>query len=135
MKNQRPSIDGFVPRRVGSRLGELHTSQPVRAQVEPVDRTLHTGDDEIQQPIGKVRRGQAIGRSDIDESLREIDSLEPTKKMSKRQRRRLEKQAKPRSKAKRIVKWFFILLLLAALGAGALGAACACGWPQGQHSL
>lgn len=119
MKNKQPSIDGFVPRRVGSQLGELHTGKPIRVEANPIDRTLHTGDDEIQQPVGKVRMGQAIGRSDIDESLREIDDLDPGKKVSRRQRRRLEKQSKPRSKAKRIIKWFFILLLVVALGVGA----------------
>lgn len=119
MKNNRPSIDGFVPRRVGSQLGELHDKKPVQVVSESTDRTMHTGDDEIQQPVGVVRKGQAIGRSDIDESLREIDEVAPTKKLSRRQRRRLDNQTKPRSKAKRIVKWFFILLLIAFVGVGA----------------
>lgn len=119
MKNRRPSIDGFVPRRVGSQLGELHNKTRVVTQEEINDRTLHTGDDEIQNPVGIVRLGRAIGRSDIDESLREIDDVEPKKKLSRRQRKRLDKQAKPRSKTKRIIKWFFILVLLAGLGIGA----------------
>jgi LCP family protein required for cell wall assembly len=119
MKNRRPSIDGFVPRRVGSQLGELHKAKPMQTSTELPDRTLHSGDDEIQQPVGVVRKGQAIGRSDIDESLREIDEVAPTKKLSRRQRRRLDKQTKPRSKAKRVVKWFFILLLIIAVGVGA----------------
>ncbi len=120
MKNRRPSIDGFVPRRIGSQLGELHhnKSQTV-VMSDTTDRVMHTGDDEIQNSIGTPRLGQAIGRSDIDESLREIDSLEPVKKLSRRQRKRLQKQSKPRSKAKRIVKWFFILVLVAVIGAGA----------------
>lgn len=118
MKQKRPSIDGFVPRRTGSRLGELHANKPVATNYEIPDRTLHTGDDEIQNPVGTVRPGMAIGRSDIDESLREIDDLEPVKKLSRRQRKRLEKGSKPRSKVKRIVKWFFILLLLVVIGIG-----------------
>jgi LCP family protein required for cell wall assembly len=119
MKNNRPSIDGFVPRRIGSQLGELHNGKNIAAKQEITDRTLHTGDDEIQNPVGVARLGQAIGRSDIDESLREIDDLEPVKKLSRRQRKRLQKQAKPRSKTKRIIKWFLILVLLVGVGIGA----------------
>lgn len=120
MKSNRSSIDGFVPRRTGSQLGELHDSRNrlAVARTEMPDRALHTGDDEIQNPVGFARPGQAIGRSDIDESLRQIDTLEPVKKLSRRQRRRLKKQAKPKSKAKRIIKWFFILVLIAAIGIG-----------------
>jgi anionic cell wall polymer biosynthesis LytR-Cps2A-Psr (LCP) family protein len=120
MKSNRSSIDGFVPRRTGSQLGELHDrrNRLAIAQTEMPDRALHTGDDEIQNPVGIARPGQAIGRSDIDESLRQIDTLEPVKKLSRRQRRRLKKQAKPKSKAKRIIKWFFILLLIAAIVIG-----------------
>jgi LCP family protein required for cell wall assembly len=118
MKNKRPSIDGFVPRRIGSQLGELHNSTPNPEAIYPADRTIHTDDDNIQQPIGVSRPGQSIGRSDIDESLREIDNSQPVKKQSKRQRRRLEKQAKPRSKAKLIIKRALIVLLVIALGFG-----------------
>jgi anionic cell wall polymer biosynthesis LytR-Cps2A-Psr (LCP) family protein len=120
MKSNRPSIDGFVPRRIGSQLGELHSKQGTRRMVRPEtpDRTMHTGDDEMHTPIGTPRVGQAIGRSDIDESLREIDSVEPVKKLSRRQRRRIDKNSKPKSKAKRIIKWFFILLLIAVIGIG-----------------
>jgi polyisoprenyl-teichoic acid--peptidoglycan teichoic acid transferase len=121
MNKQRPSIDGFVPRRTGSQLGELHDNRRPQRTVSPIDRTLHSGDDEgLAKPVGVVRPGQAIGRSDIDESLREIDNNDPApKKLSRRQRRRLEKQAKPHSKAKRAIKWFFILLLVGAIGVGA----------------
>jgi anionic cell wall polymer biosynthesis LytR-Cps2A-Psr (LCP) family protein len=120
MKSNRPSIDGFVHRRIGSQLGELHGKPTNRrmAQVEAPDRTMHTGDDTMLNPIGTPRVGQSIGRSDIDESLREIDNLEPAKKLTRRQRRRIKKNSKPKSKLKRIIKWFFILLLIAAIGIG-----------------
>lgn len=119
MKDKRPSIDGFVPRRTGSQLGELHDMKRSGLEVEPIDRSLHTEDDAVRETVGRPRPGMGIGRSDIDDSLREIDNGDDAPKLSKRQRRRLEKQAKPRSKARRIVKWFFILLLIAALGVGA----------------
>jgi anionic cell wall polymer biosynthesis LytR-Cps2A-Psr (LCP) family protein len=119
MKNQRPSIDGFVPRRTGSQLGEFHDPK-ARMQNRPTafDRTLRS-DDQAAEPVGQVRSQKGIGRSDIDDSLREIDSSDGSaKKLSRRQRRRLEKQGKPRSKARRIIKWILLLMLLAAIGIG-----------------
>lgn len=115
MKKQRPSIDGFVPRRIGSQLGELHNEKPV-VQAEPIDRSLHTGDN-ISQNVGIARPDRAIGRSDIDESLREIDDGDKgQKKLSRRKRKNLKKSLKPRSLPRRIIKWFLILLLVGAIG-------------------
>jgi polyisoprenyl-teichoic acid--peptidoglycan teichoic acid transferase len=124
MNKQRPSIDGFVPRRNGSQIGELHDIRRPQPIVRPIDRSLHTGGtDSSQQNVGYERPAQSIGRSDIDESLRQIDTNDvPVKKMSRRKRRQLEKLSKPHSKAKKIVKWFFILLLIAVVGvAGYIG--------------
>jgi polyisoprenyl-teichoic acid--peptidoglycan teichoic acid transferase len=120
MNKQRPSIDGFVPRRSGSQLGELHQIRRPEQRVQPIDRSLHTGEsDTVRQNVGFERPTQSIGRSDIDESLRQIDTNDaPVKKLSRRKRRQLEKASKPRSKAKRIIKWFFILLLIALIGVG-----------------
>lgn len=120
MKNNRSSVDGFVPRRSGSQIGELHDLKAFRPELQtpPEDRELHSGEN-FQQPVGQARVGKAIGRSDIDESLREIDSIDAdTPKLSRRARRRLEKQSRPKSKVKRFFKWFFILLLIAGLGLG-----------------
>lgn len=120
MKNNRPSIDGFVPRRIGSQLGELHDTRAAhRPSIETAtgDRELHSGDN-LQEMIGVARPNQAIGRSDIDESLREIDDSETKKAPLKRQRTRLDKSLRPPNKKKRIIKWFFILVLLAVLGIG-----------------
>jgi len=112
MKSNRPSIDGFVPRRNGSQLGDLHRTKRPAVKAESIDRSLHTG-NRVGQSVGEVRANQAIGRSDIDESLREIDSSgSPVKPTSRRQRRRLAKQSQPRSKLRRIVKSFFITLLI-----------------------
>jgi hypothetical protein len=121
MKSKRASLDGFVPRRVGSQLGELHDTKKLSAlQVEPISRDLHTGDSQ-QEPVGTIRPGQAIGRSDIDESLRDIDSNEPVKKLSRRRRRQLEKLAgertkKKRSRTRRIIKWVIILIIAGVIG-------------------
>lgn len=120
MKNTRPSIDGFVPRKVGSQLGELHSPRvPERPSISP-DRQLYSEEDSIRDPIGAPRPYKSIGRSDIDDSLREIDSSseQSTKKLSRRQRKALDKQIRPRSKKKRVVKIILLLLLAGVLGVG-----------------
>ena len=122
MKSKRSSIDGFVPRRNGSQLGDLHRTPRPAVRAPSIDRSLRT-DNDVRQTVGVARANQAIGRSDIDESLREIDTLEaPAKATSRRQRRRLAKQTQPRSKLRRNVKTFFVVLVIVGvLLAGWLG--------------
>lgn len=123
MNKQRPSIDGFVPRRTRSQIGELHDiGAPLRAQNEVTNRTLRS-DDEPGNPIGTPRPYKAVGRSDIDDSLREIDD-EPFERSTRRSRRAQKhalKQAKRAKKSKvwRIIKWVFILAIIIAVGAAA----------------
>lgn len=121
MKNKRPSIDGFVPRRTGSELGDLHSFDKIKQSKKDVSsKLLHTGDRE-DDIIGTPRSGQLLGRSDIDESLREIDD-EPnfaTKKLSRRERKRLEKRnKKPAGKLKKTIRLIIILVIVAVLGVG-----------------
>lgn len=115
MKNNRPSIDGFVPRRAGSQLGDLHSLKNVDDAVKPIDRSLHTGDNVATETVGVARRGKQIGRDDLSDSLREIDDLEPSKK-SRRERKRDKKNRdkRPKSKVRRIVKWVIIVALIIA---------------------
>jgi len=118
MKDKQPSIDGFVPRRVGSQIGELHDTKRKVTATAPIDRTLHSGSN-VQEVVGTTTKRQAIGRSDIDESLREIDETsESPKNPSRHQRRKLAGRTKPRSRIKRFIKWFFVLLLIAGIGVG-----------------
>lgn len=116
MKNNKPSIDGFIPRRPGSQLGDLHTMKNPDKAVAPIDRSLHTGDNATTPIVGVARENRSIGRSDIDESLREIDDLEPQKgKRDKNGRRRKKDRMKrPRRRSVRIIKW--ILIVLVAIG-------------------
>ena len=115
MKNTKPSIDGFVPRRAGSQLGDLHTLKNVDDAVKPIDRSLHTGSNVKAEKVGVARRGKEIGRDDLTESLREIDDIEPSKK-SKRELKRDKKNRdkRPKSKVRRIVKWVLIVVLIIA---------------------
>jgi anionic cell wall polymer biosynthesis LytR-Cps2A-Psr (LCP) family protein len=114
MKDKRPSIDGFVPRRPGSQLGELHDEKARISMSVPVDRSLHSGDN-IQAPLGVARPGKGVGRSDIDDSLREIDDGQSPAKQTRRQRK-IAKKNKPRSKAKKIIKRVIIILVIILVG-------------------
>lgn len=121
MNKQQSSIDGFVPRRAGSTLGELHTVKNPQSRVAPIDRSLHSGDNHSTSLIGSERPQKAIGRLDIDESLQQIDDEGSQKKKSRRARRK-EKRAndrRPRRKVLRIAKWVAIgLVILAVLIGG-----------------
>jgi LCP family protein required for cell wall assembly len=121
MKNNRPSIDGFIPRRPGSQLGDLHTMKNPDRAVEPIDRSLHTGDNVTTSIVGAPREDKLIGRNDIDELLRGIDDTEtPKSKKDKRSRRdrKNSRVRRPKSKARRIIKWTLIGLLVIGLLAG-----------------
>ena len=111
MKKSTPtSIDGFISRRPSSQLGDIRKAH----QENQVDRSLHTGNNP-RQTVGVPRGNATIGRGDIDDSLREIDSAEfGSNKVSRRQRRR-DRQNRPKSKTRKIIKLVAILLLLAGL--------------------
>lgn len=120
MKKKPPtSIDGFIPRRSGTQLGSQHVGD----KVKPIDRSLHTGDN-ARQTVGLVREDKIFGRTDIDESLREIDEGAITGKKltrkAKKQRSRRNKDHRdhPKSKTKRNIKWIGIALLVILLGIG-----------------
>ncbi len=124
MKNNKPSIDGFIPRRAGSQLGDLHDLKNPDRAVEPIDRSLHTGENATPTLVGVPREDKIIGtKNDISESLREIDDPDLNsnkKKLSRRQRRRERRKVEPkRKKVFRIIKWaLIIIVILAALVAG-----------------
>lgn len=112
---QTSSIDGFVPRRSGSRLGELHANE----KTQSTERSIYTSAAQAgPSTVGVARPTKGIGRRDIDDSLREIDDpiIEGGKK-SRRQRRKEGLKA-PKSKARRITKWVLIALLVIGLGVG-----------------
>jgi len=114
-KNSHNSVDGFIPRRAGAQLGSLHENE----KEAPIDRSLHTGDKTSREIVGVARENKILGRSDIDESLREIDDPElgDGSRKSRRAQKRADKKAnrKPKNKTLRIVKWVLLGLLLIAL--------------------
>jgi anionic cell wall polymer biosynthesis LytR-Cps2A-Psr (LCP) family protein len=119
-KRTHTSIDGFIPRRPGAQLGNLHEAE----KEEPIDRSLHTGDSNVTRGVvGVPRDNKTIGRSDIDDSLRQIDDPELDGDGSRRSRRaqkRRDKKAnkKPKSKARRIIKGIAIALLILGIAIG-----------------
>jgi anionic cell wall polymer biosynthesis LytR-Cps2A-Psr (LCP) family protein len=121
MNNNKSSVDGFIPRRPNNRLGELHQVKKPDAAIKPIDRTLRTSAAASTQPVGRPRPGREIGRDDIGDSLRGIDS-EPQNDGSKpsRRQRRKDKKAnkKPISKRRRIIKRIAIALLIILIGIG-----------------
>lgn len=124
MKNRNSSIDGFIPRRSGDQLGDLHDVQPQRVSLDTLEnRPLHTTSADTDRALGQQKTGYGLGRSDIDESLKNIDDSKGTsKKLSRRQRRRLaklnNKPKKPRKKVFFAIKLIIFIALAAALAAG-----------------
>lgn len=121
MKKNQPSIDGFIPRRPGSQLGELHSMKNVEKAVKPIDRSLHTGDNIGAEAIGTPRVGKQLGQDEIDASLREIDDIEaPVKdrKTRRREKHALRKAERASHKTRRIIKWVLISLVIIALMVG-----------------
>ena len=119
-KKQNSSIDGFIPRRSGDRLGELHT--PSKKPVVHVKdgKLLHTTGNRACQDLGRQKAGRDIDNSDINESLRNLDDIEePVKKLSRRQRRLQRKLSKkPRTKFQKIRKWVIIAVVAIILAIG-----------------
>ena len=114
-KNTHSSVDGFIPRRAGAQLGSLHQNE----KEAPIDRSLHTGDKKSREVVGVARESKLIGRSDIDESLREIDDPEldngtrrSRRAQKKRDKRDKKANKKPQNKIVRIVKWVLVGLLI-----------------------
>jgi len=119
MKKNPNSVDGFVPRRSGVELGDAHKKASRTPIQTPSAKPKQTS---RRTAVGAARQDQLLGRSDIDESLRDIDTDIPeSKALSRKDSRRLRnknRQGKPKSKAKRIIKWTLIGLLIIVLAVG-----------------
>lgn len=117
----RNSVDGFISRRPTSRLGEHDGSARVAKQQAPGPRVISGYQDEkkIDESTRLAKsntEGLGLTRSDIDESLAQIDTdvVDEEPKRGKRGRRG---PRKPRS-WKRIVVRILILLVLIGLAIG-----------------
>ena len=130
MKNDRPSIDGFVPRRPRSRIGELQTLKHPEKETKSIDRSLHTGRSPASvKRIGVARSGFALGeaakeyddarfnRKDLTESLDGIDDDATSKRDRKRRRKaaRFEGAPKKPGRRKKIIIAIIIAIVVAIL--------------------
>lgn len=114
MRKQTTSMDGFVPRR-GPTIGgpanqELGRPVPeTRAQVGRASRPIHP--DMPTRPVG------AVSRSEIDDSLAQIQDDEAPKVVRRGLFRR--KVKKPRTRKQKIIRRLILLVVLLLLAAGA----------------
>lgn len=112
MTKKQPLLDGFIPRRAGSRIGEHHTSGSFTPNVRHGLRPR--GQTDVRSTALQPSRVASI-RTEIDESLRNIDEGDSqTKKVKNRHRK-----GAPKSKLRRIVKWTIIALAVILLVVGA----------------
>ncbi len=121
---KRPVIDGFVPRRSPTSVGSDVNRTLPPADLTNFQRTI-AGQSAAKvkkshQPIEpeastlKPVESHGLSRSDIDESLREIDEKPEEKKRGRG--RKAGKGKHPRRR--KIIKWVIIAILLALLGVG-----------------
>lgn len=107
--SKRQSLDGFVPRRVPTELGQKH--QPTTGAVSGRP-TLHAGSDTHASTIADAPSQTTVGRATIAESLQALDDKPQPSKMSRRQKRRLRRDnARQKSKKRRIIKWAVITII------------------------
>lgn len=109
-KQNNNSIDGFVRRRSGARVGELH-NQEQGAKVGPTPATIRELHTASNTPSSKPRRS-GINRSEIDESLKGIDVTKHDKKDRKR------KSPEQKAKRRKYIKLAIILILLVGVSLG-----------------
>ncbi|OYW42055.1 hypothetical protein B7Z28_01850, partial [Candidatus Saccharibacteria bacterium 32-45-3] len=123
MNNKKSSIDGFVPRRANSEMGERHVVNGAY-NAAPARKELRTEDD-LQQVnhIGQARPDRELGRADITDSLNSID--DPNKqhakrKLSRKEKRRLKKEGRTKGQRirRRIVFGTLITAAVAIIGIG-----------------
>lgn len=113
MRKNPNSVDGFIPRRQASTLGEHHgkkgdtQAQPVDARPQLGQPSRPLASNEAERPIGQMVR------SEIDESLAGIDDEEPVKKRRGIFRRRRNK--KPLTRKQKILKRIGIGIVIVAI--------------------
>ncbi|MEI6228964.1 MAG: LCP family protein [Candidatus Saccharibacteria bacterium] len=126
MKKEHSTIDGFIPRKSGDMLGGLHNAdkkKPAKNNKKVFLNTsnnggklLHTTGNVANRELGQSDPGRGLGREDIADSLRDIDSFDtPLAKLTRSERKLLKNQKKSQKpRWRRVTKW--VLLSLLAIG-------------------
>ncbi len=106
MAKHSNSIDGFVPRNRGGSLGETSAPSQKRPSLQPDLNQAHHTTPMSTQP---QRPAIGINRSEIDDSLKEID--EPERDVKGRVKKTPEQKAKRKKIIKRVVIALIVILL------------------------
>lgn len=111
---KKNAIDGFVPRRPGSRIGGLESVKHDKPLAGAELGQAKTTSDRLR-PAKAQETNLGIVNDDISESLKNIDTTldEPGKKGKKGRKKR-----GPISKKRRIIKWSIIAIIVIILGIG-----------------
>lgn len=118
MKPNRPSLDGFQPRRpVNQASFDARRRAPAARGTTGLQRAsgrVVARDAALPRPMMSTG-AQGVSRQDLTDSLRGIEDApqQPKKHIS---RRRGDK--KPQTKTRRIIKWIVIILVIAVLSVG-----------------
>lgn len=108
MRPNKPSIDGFRPRRpTGQAINSSYRSAPAATGATGLMQRrgqVSVRDESAQTPV-LTRSGQGLTRQEVDESLNSLNNVVPPKR---KLRRGID--TKPVSRKKRIAKWAAILI-------------------------
>src|SRR5688572_2673672 len=105
---KKNAIDGFVPRRPGSRIGGLESAKHNKP-LDGVELGRAKATSDRLQPAKMQETNLGVVGDDISESLKNIDTNldEPGKKGKKGRKKR-----GPLSKKRRIIKWSIIAVIV-----------------------
>lgn len=118
MKKGHDSIDGFIPRRPGSVLGQ--NSRPLGQPLRPISTTAQPPQPQQpqRQPRPVAQGARPLSRHDIDDMLQQIDDEEEVRRPRRRHIFRSKTTTKPQGKTKKYIKRFILLVLLIGIIAG-----------------
>ena len=115
MKPQRPSIDGFIPRRTDSRLGDRHTNRPDpgrRSEPAPIPRGLERPSNASASATGLQQSEMGLTRRDISESLNSIPATAPEVVKKRRWPFGKKRRTDTKLKKRRVTKWVIIAIIV-----------------------
>lgn len=127
-KNNKNSLDGFVPRRADDGLGEKrfqskvseksHSNSHMSKRTDRMARTeIKTNSNQVRKEMGKTQKVHSINTKDITESLKLIDedNFDSSDKNKKGKKHRKMKTPVAKKKPwKKII--FFLLVIVLAIG-------------------
>lgn len=122
MKPQKPSIDGFIPRRTDSRLGDQHGQRP---SVTPRRSVPPASSNGLQRPsastgntAGLQQSGMGLTRRDVSESLNSIPAVTPAPVKKRRWPFSKKRRTDTKLKKRRVTKWAIIAIVILVVAVG-----------------